>query len=78
VLFIHYCAGDKTEKNEIGRTCSSDGEGRGVYSVVVGKPEGKGPLGRLRCRGVAGIAATELPPRVHLGLELAGPLCAAI
>jgi hypothetical protein len=25
-----------------------------------------------------GIAATELPPRVHLGLELSGPLCAAI
>jgi hypothetical protein len=25
-----------------------------------------------------GVAATELPPRVHLGLELAGPLCAAI
>jgi hypothetical protein len=26
----------------------------------------------------SGIAATELPPRVHLGLKLAGPLCAAI
>jgi hypothetical protein len=25
-----------------------------------------------------GIADTELPPRVHLGLKLAGPLCAAI
>jgi hypothetical protein len=25
------------------------GRGRGVYSVLVGKPEGKGPLGRLRC-----------------------------
>jgi hypothetical protein len=24
------------------------GEGRGVYRVLVGKPEGKGPLGRLR------------------------------
>jgi hypothetical protein len=24
-----------------------------------------------------GIAATELPLRVHLGLKLAGPLCAA-
>jgi hypothetical protein len=23
--------------------------GRGVYSVLVGKPEGKRPLGRLRC-----------------------------
>jgi hypothetical protein len=26
----------------------------------------------------SGIAATELPLRVHLGLKLAAPLCAAI
>ena len=26
------------------------GEGRGVHSVLVGKPEGKRPLGRPRCR----------------------------
>jgi hypothetical protein len=26
------------------------GEGRGVYRVVVGRPEGKGPLGRPRLR----------------------------
>ena len=26
------------------------GEGRGVYGVLVGKPEGKKPLGRTRCR----------------------------
>ena len=26
------------------------GEGRGVYSVLVGKPEGKRPLGRPRLR----------------------------
>ena len=26
------------------------GERRGVYRVLVGKPEGKGPLGRPRCR----------------------------
>jgi len=26
------------------------GEGRGVYSVLVGRPEGKRPLGRLRHR----------------------------
>jgi hypothetical protein len=25
-------------------------EGRGVYRVLVGRPEGKGPLGRPRCR----------------------------
>jgi len=26
------------------------GEGRGAYRVLVGKPEGKRPLGRPRCR----------------------------
>ena len=26
------------------------GEGRGVHRVLVGKPEGKKPLGRHRCR----------------------------
>jgi hypothetical protein len=26
------------------------GEGRGVYGVLVGKPKGKRPLGRHRCR----------------------------
>jgi hypothetical protein len=26
------------------------GEGRGVYRVLVGKPEGMRPLGRPRCR----------------------------
>jgi hypothetical protein len=26
------------------------GEGRGVYRVLVGRPEGKRPLGRPRCK----------------------------
>jgi hypothetical protein len=42
--------GDQIEKNEIGRACSTYGERRGVYRVLVGKPEGKRPLGRPRCR----------------------------
>jgi PAS domain-containing protein len=37
----HYSAGDKIEKNELGGTCNAYGEGRGVYRVLVGKPEGK-------------------------------------
>jgi hypothetical protein len=37
-------------KNEIGGACSSDGEGRGVYRVLVGKAEGKRPLRRPRRR----------------------------
>jgi hypothetical protein len=34
----------------VGGTCSTHGEGRGVYRVLVGKPEGKRPLGRPRRR----------------------------
>jgi hypothetical protein len=30
----------------MGGACSSDGEGKGVYRVLVGKPGGKRPLGR--------------------------------
>jgi hypothetical protein len=32
------------------RACYSDGEVRGVYRVLVGKTQGKSPLGRPRCR----------------------------
>jgi transposase len=31
------------------------GEGRGAYRVLVGRPEGKRPLGRPRCRWVDNI-----------------------
>jgi hypothetical protein len=34
----------------MGGACSTYGEGRGVYRVLVGKPEGKRPLGRPRHR----------------------------
>jgi hypothetical protein len=47
-VIIHYFAGNKIEKNEMSGACSADG--RGVYRALVGKPEGKGPLGRTRGR----------------------------
>jgi len=34
----------------MGGACSVHGGGRGVYRVLVGKPEGKRPLGRSRHR----------------------------
>ena len=34
----------------VGRTCGAYGEDRGAHRVLVGKPEGKRPLGRPRCR----------------------------
>jgi hypothetical protein len=44
------CEGHKIEKNEIGAECSVYGDGRGVYRILVGKPEGKRQLGRSRRR----------------------------
>jgi hypothetical protein len=32
----------------MGRACSTNGEKRNVYKILVGKPEGKRPLGRRR------------------------------
>jgi hypothetical protein len=41
----------KIEKNEMGGACGTYGrERRGVYKVLLGKPEGKRPLGRPRSR----------------------------
>ena len=34
----------------MGEACSTYGERRGLYRVLVWKPEGKRPLGRPRCR----------------------------
>jgi len=41
---------DKIEKNEIGGYVARMGERRGVYRVMVGKPEGKRPIGIPRYR----------------------------
>ena len=41
---------DKIGKNEIDGACSSYGEGRGFYRVLVGKAEGRRPLGTPRRR----------------------------
>jgi hypothetical protein len=40
----------KIEKNEMDGACSAYGQSRGVYSVLVGKPEVKRPLRRPRRR----------------------------
>ena len=42
----------KIEKNEMGWECGAYGWGDGVCRVLVGKPEGRRPLGRPRCRCV--------------------------
>jgi hypothetical protein len=37
------------------RTCSTNGEKMNAYRILVGKPEGKRPLGRPRCKSVDNI-----------------------
>jgi hypothetical protein len=39
----------------VGGTCGRKRHKRKVYRLLVGKPEGKRPLGRLRCRWIDNI-----------------------
>jgi hypothetical protein len=43
------------KKDEMGRACTTNGEKRYAYRILVGKPEGKRPLGRPRCTWVDNI-----------------------
>jgi hypothetical protein len=46
---------DQVRDDEMGRTCSTNGENKNAYRILVGKPEGKRPLGRPRHRRVDNI-----------------------
>jgi hypothetical protein len=50
VLLTQYRSGDKIEKNEMCGACSAYGgeEMRGLCRALMGKPEGKKPVGRPR------------------------------
>jgi hypothetical protein len=39
----------------MGGACSTNGENRNAYRILVGKPERKRPTGRQRCRWVDNI-----------------------
>jgi hypothetical protein len=43
---------DRVKEDEMSRACSTNGEKRNVYRILVRKPEGKRPLGRPRRRWV--------------------------
>jgi hypothetical protein len=42
-------------EDEMGRSCSTNGEKRNAFRILVGKPQGKRPLGRPRRRWVNNI-----------------------
>jgi hypothetical protein len=46
-------------EDEMGRPCSTNGEKRNAYRLLVGKPQGKRPLGRPRCRWVDNVRMYE-------------------
>jgi hypothetical protein len=46
---------DQVKENEMDRAFSASGEKRNAYRILVGKPEGKRPLGRPRRRWVDNI-----------------------
>jgi hypothetical protein len=43
------------KEDEVGGACSTNGEKRNAYRLLVGKPEGRRPLGRPRRRWVDNI-----------------------
>jgi hypothetical protein len=49
-LLTKYYAGDKIEKNEVGGECSTYGENRSVYRILVEITEEKRQPGRPRSR----------------------------
>jgi hypothetical protein len=51
---------NQVKEDEIGRACSTNGEKRNAYRLLVGKPEGKRPQGRPRHRWVDNI---KMDPR---------------
>jgi hypothetical protein len=43
------------KEDEMGRACSTNGEKRNAYRILVGEPKGRRPLGRSRRRWVDNI-----------------------
>jgi hypothetical protein len=50
-LFAKYNQNYQVKEDEMGKACSTNGEKRNAYSVLVGKPEEKRPLEDLDVGG---------------------------
>jgi hypothetical protein len=53
--FYIYTYNDQVKEDEMGRTCSTNGEKQNAYRLLVGKPEKKRPLGRPKHKWVDNI-----------------------
>jgi hypothetical protein len=59
------------KEDEMGRACSTNREKRNAYRILVGKPEGKRPLGRPRHRRLDNIKM-DLREMGWYGLDSSG------
>jgi hypothetical protein len=55
VLFSKYNQNAQVKEDEMGMACSTNGEKRNAFKILVGKPEGKRSLRRPRRRWVDNI-----------------------
>jgi hypothetical protein len=61
------------KETEMGRACGTYKERRGAYRALVGKPEGRRPLGRPRRRWEDNIKMDLQEVRSGHGLDQSGP-----
>jgi hypothetical protein len=59
----------------MGRACSTHGKKRNAHRILMGKPEGKRPLGRTRCRSEDNI---KMDLREVGGMVWTGLICLRI
>jgi hypothetical protein len=50
LLHNQYSSNDQVKKDEMGRACITHGDKKNAYGMLVGKLEGKRPLGRTITR----------------------------
>jgi hypothetical protein len=72
ILHNNYCAGDKIENNEMAGHVARDGGRKRRVQLLVGKTEGKRPLGRPRLRWEDNINVDFLEEGCGVWIGLSG------